>query len=445
MQHFIEELVRGSMVDVEDTIQRIDVPVTPASLEPDTPRAPATQQRMPVRRWPVKTMVMTGIYLALGFVVFGYAGLLSYTNFFRMEVQTAVITAPVEVVTAQADGDVEWTDVKPGDRIKAGEVIVKLLDSQLEREIELAEIGVQERKAKLAYLKQKHIEELERIRGYGTVEMKNLRQTEIELKAFEEQLLVAEKNYSRLKGLMDKGFATAAKYDDAERQVITLRKEVAVRRVELSSRADLAGQNLGKRMYSGNETIGTGDLIGNASELEAEVRLADNEIRLAQQRYISYLNQRQRQSVRSPFDGTVIEMPRPDGGSVRRGDRLAVIEQRKNRHVAAWLNQDEVMKVGLGDEALLYIPALGETLKGKVREIDRTTGFIREQDERQSPGYAWRGPTDRSARVTIEFDDPEKIGDYERYRSGLPVVVVFERRSTNSVFSAIGKQLDLAL
>jgi hypothetical protein len=103
------------------------------------------------------------------------------------------------------------------------------------------------------------------------------------------------------------------------------------------------------------------------------------------------------------------------------------------------------MKVGLGDEALLYIPALGETLKGKVREIDRTTGFIREQDERQSPGYAWRGPTDRSARVTIEFDDPEKIGDYERYRSGLPVVVVFERRSTNSVFSAIGKQLDLAL
>ena len=35
MQHFIEELVRGSMVDVEDTIQRIDVPVTPARLEPD--------------------------------------------------------------------------------------------------------------------------------------------------------------------------------------------------------------------------------------------------------------------------------------------------------------------------------------------------------------------------------------------------------------------------
>ena len=37
MQHFIEELVRGSMSDVEDTIQRIDVPVTPARLN-RTPR-----------------------------------------------------------------------------------------------------------------------------------------------------------------------------------------------------------------------------------------------------------------------------------------------------------------------------------------------------------------------------------------------------------------------
>jgi multidrug resistance efflux pump len=444
MQHFIEELVRGSMVDVEDTIQRIDVPVTPASLEPDKPRG-AAAANVPVRRWPVKTTIMTGLYLAAGFVVFGYAGLLSYTNFFRMEVQTAVIAAPVEVVTAPSDGEVRWTDVKPGDSIRAGEVIVKLIDSQLEREIEHAEIAVQERKAKLGYLKQRHLEELERIRGYGTVEMKNLKQTEIELEAYEAQLVVAEQNYGRLKGLLDKGYATAAKYEDAERNVITLRKEVAVRKVELASRLDLAEQNLGKRMYSGNETIGSGDLIGKATELEAEVRLADHEIRLAQQKYISFLNHRSREAVRAPFDGTVLELPRPDTGVVRRGDTLAIIEQRKRRHVAAFLNQDEVMKVGLGDEALLYLPAVGETLMGKVTKIDRTSGFIREQDQRQNPGYAWRGPTDRSAKVTIEFLEPEKVADYERYRSGLPVVVVFERRSTNSIMSSIGKKLDMAL
>ncbi|MGQ0672844.1 MAG: HlyD family efflux transporter periplasmic adaptor subunit [Hyphomicrobium sp.] len=443
MQHFIEELVRGSMVDVEDTIQRIDVPVTPASLEPDKPRIPAIA--VPMRRLPVKTMVMTGLYLVVGLAVFGYAGLLGYSNFFRMEIQTAVIAAPVEIVTAQSDGEVLWTEVKPGDTIRSGEVIVKLIDSQLEREIDLAEIAVQERKAKLAYLKQRHVEELDRIRGYGTVEMKNLKQTEIELRAFEAQLAVAEQNYGRLRGLLDKGYATASKFEDAERSVIMLRKEVDVRRVELASRLDLADQNLGKRMYSGNETIGSADIVGKSAELEAEVRLADHDIVLAQQRLISYVDQRTRAAVRSPFDGMVLELPRPDRGTVRRGDTLAVIEQRRNRHIAAWLNQDEVMKVGLGDEALLYVPALGETLQGRVTSIDRTSGFIREQDQRQNPGYAWRGPTDRSAKVTIAFVDPAKVADHDRYRSGLPVVVVFERRSTNSLTSSISKKLDMNL
>ena len=116
MQHFIEELVRGSMSDVEDTIQRIDVPVTPAKLEPDVKNLPAN---LPVRRWPVKTVVMTGFYGLAGLAIFGYAGLLGYTNFFRMEIQTAVISAPVEIVTAQSDGQVRWTKVKPGD---AGQV-----------------------------------------------------------------------------------------------------------------------------------------------------------------------------------------------------------------------------------------------------------------------------------------------------------------------------------
>jgi hypothetical protein len=80
-------------------------------------------------------------------------------------------------------------------------------------------------------------------------------------------------------------------------------------------------------------------------------------------------------------------------------------------------------------------------VKGRVRRIDRTSGFVHEQDQRQNPGYAWRGPTDRSAKVTIEFLDERKVADVERYRSGLPVVAVFERRSTNALLAAIKKQL----
>jgi len=436
MQHFIEELVRGSMSDVEDTIQRIDVPVTPARLEPDTKKIPSA---MPVRRWPVKTVVMTTFYALAGLVIFGYAGLLGYSNFYRMEIQTAVISAPVEVVTAQSDGQVVLTGVKPGDEVRAGDVVVNVLDNQLEREIELADIAVKERKAQLAYLKQKQTEELERLRGFATVEMKNVKQSKVELQGLREQLNLVQKQYDRIKSLYEKGYMTASKVDEIAKQVIELESLIERRRIELTSRADLAEQNFGKRLYTG-QTI-----EGQAPDVEAQVRLAAHEITLAEERRQSYEKQRERVSVVAPFDGTVLQIPRINGGSVRRGDTLAVIEQRRDRQVTAFLDQDEILKVGLGDEALVYIPSLSETVKGRVVSIDRTSGFVREQDQRQSPGYGWRGPHDRSAQIVIDFADSKKVSDDDRYRAGLPVVVVFEQRSTNSLLTAIKKKFAVSM
>lgn len=436
MQHFIEELVRGSMSDVEDTIQRIDVPVTPARLEPDTKKIPGA---MPVRRWPVKTVVMTTFYALAGLVIFGYAGLLGYSNFYRMEIQTAVISAPVEVVTAQSDGQVVLTGVKPGDEVRAGDIVVNVLDNQLEREIALADIAVKERKAQLAYLKQKQTEELERLRGFATVEMKNVKQSKVELQGLREQLKLVQQQHDRIKSLYEKGYMTASKVDEIAKQVIELESLIERRRIELTSRADLAEQNFGKRLYTG-QTI-----EGQAPDVEAQVRLAEHEITLAEERRQSYEKQRERVSVVAPFDGTVLQIPRINGGSVRRGDTLAVIEQRRDRQVTAFLDQDEILKVGLGDEALVYIPSLGETVKGRVVSIDRTSGFVREQDQRQSPGYGWRGPHDRSAQIVIDFADLNKVSDDNRYRAGLPVVVVFEQRSTNSLLTAIKKKFAVSM
>ena len=439
MTHFLDELVRGSMVDVEDTIQRIDVPVTPASLKPDA----SPLRQLPVRRWPVKALVMSGIYGVIGLIIFGYTAVLSYSNFFRMEVQTAVITAPVETVAAQADGHVKWSGVKPGDTVRSGEVIVNLIDSNLQREIEVAEIAVSERKAKLSNLKQRHLDELERIRAYATVEMKNIRQTKVELDSLAERLELAERSEARLKHLHARGFTTDPKLEEALRQTSTLRKELEVRRIELAARIELSEQNVGKRMYTGNELIGSGDLQGKAAEIEADIRLAEHDIQLTQQRYISYLMHRDRQAVRAPFNGTVLELPHHDEGSVRKGDIIAIIEQREKRQVTAFLNQDEVLRVGLGDEALLYVPALGETLKANVTRIDRTTGFIEEEKRAQNPGYRWRGPVDRTAKVSLAFKDPQKVRDVERYRSGLPVVVVFPQRSTNSLLASLRQRFTI--
>lgn len=436
MQHFIEELIRGSMSDVEDTIQRIDVPVTPAKLEPDTKNLPSS---VPLKRWPVKTVVMTSIYGLAGFVIFGYASLLGYSNFYRMEIQTAVISAPIETVMAQTDGQVVWAGVKPGDEIKAGDVVVNVVDNVIEREIELAGIAVLEQKAKLAYLKQRQADELERVRGYAAVELRGIAQAKTGLEGLVKQLDLAKEQYERLKGLADKGYAPQSKVDDAKKSVLEIEANIESRKIDLTSRADLADQNFGKRLFTGN------DIVGQSADVEAQVRLAEHQTELAQRRAESYVKERTRAAITSPFDGTILELPRANLGLVRKGDTIAVLEQRKSRKVTAYLTQDEVLKVGLGDEAILFLPGLGETLKARVTLIDRTTGFVRAQDQRSSPGYAWRGPVDRSAKIELEFADPAQVEDYERYRAGLPVVVVFEQRSTNSLLSTLKKKFTISL
>lgn len=433
MSHFLEELVRGSMVDVEDTIQRIDVPVTPASLQPETKLI----EGVPVRRWPVKMLVMSAVYGLVGLVVFGYAAILAYSNFFRLEVRTAVISAPVETITATTDGRLEWGDVKPGNPVKAGDVVVKLIDSQLQRELELADLAVQEQMAKLGGLKRRHLEELERIRAYAAIEMKNIEQTKLELDSLSRQLQLATQQEQRLRWLNERGYTTLTKVDEAARQVIALKKDLDVRRVELASRVELSEQNVGRRLYSGNAITGAAEISGKLAEIEADIRLGEHEIAIAQQRYTASVRHQDRLAIRSPFDGVVVELPHVNEANIRRGDVIAVIEQRRMREVTAWLNQDEVLHVGLGDEATLFIPALRERLKARITRIDRTSGFVEEQKRAQNPGYRWRGPIDRTARVTLAFADQLKVANTDRYRPGLPVVAIFPQRTSNSILASL--------
>jgi multidrug resistance efflux pump len=441
MQHFIEELVRGSMVDIEDTIQRIDVPVTPASLEPD----PNPVAKLPVRRWPVKTAAMTGFYALLGIAIFGYTALIGYTNFYRLEVQTAVISAPVETVQAQGDGKLEYAEskpgdiVKPGDPVRAGQVIVNVFDNMLEREIELADIAIREQKAKLLFLKRRQSDELDKLKGFAAVDSKNLQQSRLELDNIAAQLQFAQNQLERLGGLHKKGFATDTKLEDAQKQVLTLTKAYEARRIEITTQAEVVEGNFGKRYFNGNA------MVGDLAQLEAQVRLAEQEVQLALQKQTALFHHRRNLDVRAPFDGTVLELPRVNNAHIRRGDTIALIEQRRQRQITAFMTQDEILKIGLDDQTTVFVPSLQETLKARVVRIDRTSGFVREQEQRHAPGYGWRAATDRSARVTLAFEDGAKVFDHERYRAGLPVVVIFPQRTTNSLISKIRSKLSLAL
>lgn len=421
MRHFVEELVRGSMVDVEDTIQRIDVPVTPVSTKPDPNPAAA----MPVRRWPVRTLAMTGVYLTLGLGLVLYTTLVIYANFFKLEVQTAVVTAPLDVVVAHGDGRIALTEVRPGDPVTAGQHLGTLVDHELEQRLDMARIAVERAEARTVRARRALAAEQARTADQAVIAANNRARAEAEIAALVRRLELAESHLARLQRLNDQGWSTAAQLDLVADEVAALEVELALRRID---RAEMDQTRLNTTT---RDFFDRARLDQAVDDRQADLALATDELAAARAELAALERHRTRLAVQAPFDGRLIEFLRPSGASVTRGDALALVEDSSERVVEAFMNQDEVLRVGLGDRAGVYLPALDRHITAVVERVDRTTGFVDEQRAQ----YTWRGPQDRSARVILRLAGlPAEGGGLD---AGLPAVVVFDRRSDDGVLAGL--------
>jgi multidrug resistance efflux pump len=430
MRHFIEELVRGSMVEVTDTIQRIDVPITPVSTAPDS----SPKDQVKVSRWPLKTILYTAFYLTLGIAVFGYTVVMAWSNIFRMEVQTAVITSPLVTVQAPGDGHVMWTQYKPGDAVRAGAVVLQVADNELERSIDLAEVDIREKQARLELLQQQQgtvgsafVAGQKPAGSSAGAALRAVHEGDaLKLRALKATSEIAEDGFKRMRELYRKGYATRTQFDLARTRAIEAVTERDQQRVEMDARASGALPLRGA-LSGGSGARDTGATLAD------QMKLLQHETAAVVAKRDALLAHRVRLAVVAPYDGVLMELPRVDHAPINRGDIIAVLEQPASRQVTAYLTQDESLRVGLGDTAMVYIPSFDTMVDATVQEIDRTSGFVEQMDGR----YGWRGTNDRSARATLMFKKGAKVADMQAIRAGTPAIVLFESRSTNQVVAQI--------
>lgn len=427
MAHFIEDLVRGVMSPTEETIQRIDVPITPVSTEPD----PNPKNVIKERHLPMRQVAWAGIYAVLGFMVFGYTALVLYSNLFRMEVQTAVVSAPIVEVKAQGDGNLPFIRVNAGDEVTEGETTIYFADYDLEKQIDLAKLKIAEREAELNHLLQQRAGELEKMTEYASVEISDIEKSKVDVEGLAAEQQAALDKYQRLRKLQKDGLVTKTQLDEANRWLIAARSKLESKKVELKEQMRVADAGLGKHYFNGRE------FVGDLGDIDANIKLARYQIALAHQSHEALLKHRERLAVKAPFTGRVMELPLPENAPVRKGDVIAVFEKEADRRVTAFLTQDEVLKIALGDKASIYFPALNASLRGKVTSIDRTSGFRNEISRR----YSWRGAEDRSAEVALAFIDDKSTDTASKVTPGMPVVVLFEAQSTNPIIAAIWRRV----
>ena len=419
MQHFIEDIVRGAMSDIEDTIQRIDVPVTPASLSPDKPKG----EPVPLKRWPIRVMIYSSAYMLSGIAVFAYAAMLIFSTYFNLEVTSAVISAPLEQVKAQAEGRLRWTRFHPGDPVVEGDVILHVYDNKLEREIDLAGLAIKERTNEIAYLMRRKVDELDKASAFAHIEAKEIQQSRLQQENLQEQVNAARLIHVRAETLFSKGHAPAARVETTHKKLIELEKELESQKLDLLTRIKVAEKNIGKRYFSGD------NVIGDLQRITDEIKRAEGLMEIDRQRFEIARRQRNRLAVVAPFTGILLQLPRVNNSQIKAGETIAVFEKNDQRSVTAFLTQSEVLQIEMGADVDVYVPATGEVAPARIVDIDRTMGFFQQASTRSTMRLQWRSSQERTARVTLAFNNPKAFANSRQYRAGLPVIANFERKS----------------
>jgi multidrug resistance efflux pump len=414
MQHFVEDLVRGKMTDVADTIVRIDTPVTPVPIKPD----PNPTHDIPVRRWPIKQILMTCFYFVLGVVVFGYVGVYAFATLFRLEIQSAVVSAERLQISAPINGRVDELPHRSGARVAAGSIIAVMEDTGHDTALQKAKSDLAQTRAQLAETKVVLAEEHRRAEGYTLVARNNVRQADSQLEGLELARDNAALKLERLKILSGKGLVRADDVEAAELEVKSVVSNLERKKIHIQELKELIEGGDSIRLFTGNAFAGR----------LAEMKAKDARLTALQNHYEELVAELALKEtthlVLAPFDGRVIETAFVPGNVLKQGEPLLVFEEVGQEAVTAFLTQEEALQVRIGSSANLYLQAEDRWISAEVTSIDRTAGFVDEVTDT----HRFRAPDARSAIVRLT---PVAA---ELPVSGTPVTVYFQRFRNNVVW-----------
>lgn len=417
MQHFVEDLIRGKMTEVDDTIARIDTPVTPVPTKPD----PNPVQAIPVRRWPSKQIFMSLFYMLFGTVVFGYVAVYIFSALFRLEVSAAVVSAERVMVMAPVTGTVLEAPYREGETVPAGTLLVSVEDANQETTLRQAKAILASNQAELAENEALLEEERRRAKGYTLVARNNIRQSESQLVGLELAAENARLKLQRMRELAGKGLAVVSDVEEAEYNYKAMASELERKRIHIQELEELVNGGQSIQLFTGAA------FAGRLAEIEARVARLKMELAFQTKAVNELEGRRIQRSIMAPFAGRIAQIELLPGSSIKQGEPVLALEEVGSEIVTAYLTQEEVLHVEKNSAAKLYITSEKRWIDAEVVTVDRTIGFVDEMMETNR----FRAPDARSALVTLH-----PVGE-QLPQSGTPVTVYFERNRNNVVWQTI--------
>ena len=420
MNHFVDDLVRGKMATINDTICRIDVPVTPISTAP----TPNPKEQVPLRRWPIKTILMSVFYLCLGLFVFIYIGVIFYSSYFTLEAPHSVISSRIQTINMPLDGVLKSVNYQVGLELEKGAAIFRIENITLATKILNLSGKIKNTESELYEFKEKYRIENERIKLYQIVSKTDTQILQAQLASKKQELNFADENLLRVFKLSKSDLASAKQLDEAKVRQSKLSYKLQELEVKLSQA--IAMESVSARRHYNHKEFST-DLDISAIELQTLY----SRLKTEKQLLLALTAKQNTQIVRAPYTGKIVNIYHSAETTVPKNEPILVFEEIGVITVTAYLNQDDVLQVGLHDLASVYVPALNQHFDAIISKIDRSSAYINYKTSR----YTWKNKDAKTALVTLEVLSGQEFSDM--LSAGLPAVVIFNRRSASSFISKI--------
>jgi multidrug resistance efflux pump len=408
LKYFSNSLLTGDMVNIDNVLRRVDMPVTPATTELDRSTEPVKKTRF--RRY-----LFSGLYLLLGGALLTLTLLTLYSTFFRLEVDSAVVSSPVSSVQASVKGYIKKIHVKVDDHVQQGDYLYHLTNTRLDGRLLKAQKDYAEKQQQVAMLKSLIVGKEKKLKSYKRISSEKHKAAQAKVNAERTHLTITKNSLKRVKGLRASGMISQTVLEEAEDKHAIAINNLKLAESKLGVTQESINALKNDYFYTGKE------LTGNIPEIKARLVRTLGEEEISKKALALAEKKLDELAITAPVSGKILNILATAGQYAQDAQPLLTILETSDRHyIEAYLTQKEVKWIELGTQATAYIPAISRELMVQVTRIDRTKGFYQEVDNR----FNWRAPEDRSALVTLKFASGIAMKDLV---IGLPVVLNFNK------------------
>ncbi len=408
----LDQLTTGEDTDMSAVIDTIDT--SEKSQKEPTHSEPVP--KTPTEKVSRKTLITSLIYGAIGLFLSYFILTSLFSLFFRLNIESAVVSRPVEQMTSAIDGVIQQIHVEPGMTIKASDPILVISDINNKHTSLAAKAELQEAKLIATQRQAEYESAIRTLATYKSINHSRLAAASLRYNSARESVEVLELNMQRKSRLSNSGLVSNSDYENSRVLYLTSKRERANARAELIKLRELA-KSLEQGSYFSNnrKEIDLHESKVAVETSQKRIILAENNL-LATEATRSF-------TLRAPYPARIINITKSEGNTVAHAEVLAVLEKIQEPVIDAFLTQKQLPLIKLGSIANVYIPALDRKLKAKVVGIDRTAAFTQDDAIR----FAWQESNSKTGRVTLEMLEADDLNHSWDALAGLPAEVSFRR------------------